>query len=228
MSAGPGRPREFDPGRALEAAMHVFWDRGYEATSMEDLERGTGLARSSLYNSFGSKRELFERALAEYARRAGSLMRSMESGSRGLADLRAFFDALHARLGARAHPGCLMVNSVVEFAGADPGMSAGGRRYFARVHHALECALLRAESRGEMDAAPGDGKADVLLAMAIAMNVHARNGASRGELIRLRRAADRLLSSWERRSGRASADPRARPAPGGRPAARARPARPRA
>ena len=60
------RPRKFDEGRALDAAMEAFWAAGYEATSTQDLCDATGLGRSSIYNTFKSKHDLFERALARY------------------------------------------------------------------------------------------------------------------------------------------------------------------
>ena len=60
------RPREFDEGTALEAAMACFWRRGYEATSMRDLVRSMGISGPSLYNAFGDKRALFRAALERY------------------------------------------------------------------------------------------------------------------------------------------------------------------
>ncbi|MFE5588533.1 helix-turn-helix domain-containing protein, partial [Kitasatospora sp. NPDC056531] len=57
------RTKEFDPDAALQAALELFWRRGYEATSMADLVEGLGIARASIYATFGSKRELYLRAL---------------------------------------------------------------------------------------------------------------------------------------------------------------------
>jgi len=61
-----GRPREFDEQRVLEAAMDAFWKRGYEATSLAELCKVTGLNKGSLYQAFGDKHSLFMRALAHY------------------------------------------------------------------------------------------------------------------------------------------------------------------
>jgi AcrR family transcriptional regulator len=55
-----GRPRIFDPDLVLENAMQLFWSKGYEATSLQDLLATTGLSKSSLYESFGNKQRLFE------------------------------------------------------------------------------------------------------------------------------------------------------------------------
>lgn len=64
------RPKSYQPQQALESAMHVFWRRGFEATSVSDLAKATGLNRKSLYNEFSSKESLFEQALAHYAEQA--------------------------------------------------------------------------------------------------------------------------------------------------------------
>jgi len=59
------RPREFDLNEALQAAMLLFWERGYEATSIDDLLQQMGINRASLYGTFGQKRELFLKALRQ-------------------------------------------------------------------------------------------------------------------------------------------------------------------
>src|SRR6201991_1538681 len=62
------RPREFDEDHVLERALHVFWDRGYEAASLAELQEATGLTKSSLYKAFESKEGLFRRVLDRYNR----------------------------------------------------------------------------------------------------------------------------------------------------------------
>src|SRR5579859_7267292 len=62
-----GRPRDFDVDRALDHALHVFWRKGYEGTSLSDLTRAMGINRPSLYAAFGNKEELFRKALDRYA-----------------------------------------------------------------------------------------------------------------------------------------------------------------
>ena len=63
---GPGRPREFDVDAALDRAVEVFWRHGYEGASLRDLTEAMGINRPSLYAAFGSKEELFRRAVARY------------------------------------------------------------------------------------------------------------------------------------------------------------------
>ena len=120
------RPRTFDEDQAVDAAMRAFWANGYEATTTEDLCAATGLGRSSIYNTFTSKHDLFMRALARY-------MESMNAVQLGLlADeqrtpmerIRALLAAIvdgeltHRRDGHSL--GCLTVNTTVELAGRDP------------------------------------------------------------------------------------------------------------
>ena len=61
------RTKDFDEHEVLDRAVELFWDRGYEATSVADLEKHLGVGRQSLYNTFGDKRELFLRSLSRYA-----------------------------------------------------------------------------------------------------------------------------------------------------------------
>src|SRR5256885_4367807 len=61
-----GRPRAFREDKALDAAMRVFWEKGYEGASLDDLTAAMGINRSSLYSSFGDKEQLFKQAIAHY------------------------------------------------------------------------------------------------------------------------------------------------------------------
>src|SRR3982750_3471953 len=74
IKAVRGRPREFDEGKALERAMHVFWKRGYEGASLLELTEAMGINRPSMYAGFGNKGELFRKALDRYAEKAGCMV----------------------------------------------------------------------------------------------------------------------------------------------------------
>ena len=111
-----GRPRQFDPERALQAAMEQFWAAGYEATSLQQLLDATGLARSSLYQAFGGKQALFERCLEHYLadrlRVMGQALDASPSGRQFIRDTLAS-TAEDARSGRPR--GCLVMNSAAEF-----------------------------------------------------------------------------------------------------------------
>jgi len=68
-----GRPWSFDRGKAVETAMRLFWQRGYEGVSVGDLTKAIGIAPPSLYAAFGSKAGLYQEALTHYEEGAGSL-----------------------------------------------------------------------------------------------------------------------------------------------------------
>src|SRR3954463_161578 len=67
-----GRPREFDVDKALDLALHVFWRKGYEGASINDLTETMGITKPSLYSAFGNKEELFRKALDRYVAGTGA------------------------------------------------------------------------------------------------------------------------------------------------------------
>ena len=196
-----GRPREFDEGTALDGAMRLFWRVGYDAVTMPDLEKATGLARSSLYNAFGGKRDLYLKALGRFHDRlADALFSPLESGTRGLDDLHAFFDRLEGGigglLGEGPFRGCFIVNSMVEFAGRDADVADHGLQLFARLRHAVLTVLRRAAKAGECAKSGHVGRARLVVMIAIGINVKARAGESAADMAELFEAAHELVESW--------------------------------
>jgi TetR/AcrR family transcriptional repressor of nem operon len=120
------RPRTFDEDRAVDAAMRTFWANGYEATTTEDLCAATGLGRSSIYNTFTSKHELFRRALLRYVETMTTFQLGIleDEGRAPVERLRALFSAvIDGEMATRRDGrsiGCLTVNTTVELAGRDP------------------------------------------------------------------------------------------------------------
>ena len=115
------RPREFDEGVVLDAAVLCFWNRGYEATSVKDLVERTGIAAASLYNAFGDKRAIYERALDRYVEGSvASRIRRCEALAPREA-IGAFFEEILKRsLGDRERKGCMLVNAALDVAPHDP------------------------------------------------------------------------------------------------------------
>jgi TetR/AcrR family transcriptional repressor of nem operon len=111
------RPREFDEEAVLDAVVQCFWSRGYEATSMRDLIGKTGITSASLYNAFGDKRALFQKALQHYVEASigDRLGRCEKMAPR--AAIAAFFDEILQRsLSDRQHKGCMLVNTALDAA----------------------------------------------------------------------------------------------------------------
>jgi TetR/AcrR family transcriptional regulator, transcriptional repressor for nem operon len=114
-----GRPLSYDRDAVVDAAQLVFWERGYEATGIDDVEQATGLSRSSLYAAFGTKRSLFDEVLANYGRTfLTELLAPIERQGAGPADAVALLVGLGRRyeqdLGRR---GCLIINAIGELGG---------------------------------------------------------------------------------------------------------------
>jgi AcrR family transcriptional regulator len=76
-----GRPREFDPDEVLERILCVFWEKGYEGTSLSDLTDAAGINRPSLYGAFGNKEEMFRKAFDRYADRVRPVFAQLENAS---------------------------------------------------------------------------------------------------------------------------------------------------
>jgi TetR/AcrR family transcriptional repressor of nem operon len=144
------RPREFEPDEVLDSAMRQFWERGYRATSVDDLVRATGVKPGSLYAAFpGGKHALLMGSLERYSRLV--VPQKLGDLERPGADIRAYFDGLVADLlSPEGRAGCLLVNSAIENAAADPEVAAVVRGHHARLEHCFTAALSTAIRRGDI------------------------------------------------------------------------------
>jgi AcrR family transcriptional regulator len=141
------RARAFVLSEALENAKAAFWQEGYEATAVSDLERTTGLNRSSLYLAFGSKRDIFGAVMETYIESfIDPLVGRMEVPSARVDEIASFFSGVKKALTSREAPrGCLMVNTIAELSGRDTGATSLGAAYRDRLRRAFSHAL---EGRG--------------------------------------------------------------------------------
>lgn len=135
---GPGRPREFDEAKALEVALNVFWQKGFEAASLDDLTKAMGLSRSSFYGTFGSKQALFRRALAHYSRSALKDLQTIAKTSEA--------DPVGAMVQALANPqggtrGCMLINCITELAPHDEEVARIGRKHLESIEEILATAI---------------------------------------------------------------------------------------
>ncbi|GFH38073.1 TetR/AcrR family transcriptional regulator [Streptomyces pacificus] len=193
-----GRPRSFDLDAATASALSAFWTRGYEATTVEDLVRATGLAPSSLYAAFGSKHGVLEAALARYDRDREDLLAPLERGEAGLEDLRLFFASVRADLTEAGAPGCFMVNTATEVAPRDKRIAAHANRHRERVRDGIAAALTRAAALGELAPAGAEetlGRARVVQAALFGVQVAARAGAT-GEALATLGALESQVGLW--------------------------------
>ncbi len=115
------RPREFNEEQALDAAMQVFWEKGYEATSLSDLTSRMGIQKPSIYSAFGDKKALFETALRKYNQFHASSVRSRLQNKPSVKEgIRAFFEGLiDEEYGGQPNRGCFCINTMAELAPHD-------------------------------------------------------------------------------------------------------------
>ena len=136
-----GRQKSFSESDALEKALDVFWQRGYQGVGLTELLKEMGIARQSLYDTFGNKRQLFIRAIEHYrnTRLAGALALLERDGSplENVKDVVRFFEQLALDKRAR---GCLVANALVELGSQDPEI----RELLAQTLGLLEKSILKA------------------------------------------------------------------------------------
>lgn len=173
------RPREFDEKAALAQAMDLFWRKGYEATSVDDLLTTMGISRASLYATFGDKHRLYERALDLYYEKHGAPIVAALSGPGGIeerlgAALRVVIE--DARRGDRR--GCMATNTLVELANLDPPLRRTSRRMLDELERVLLETLEAAKADKELPRG-ADPKAlsRFYMATMTGLRVMARGGA---------------------------------------------------
>jgi AcrR family transcriptional regulator len=190
-----GRPISFDKGAALEAAMLLFWERGYEGTSMADLTQAMGLNPSSIYAAFGDKHALFQLAVKRYVEmRAQYAGKALEEPTLEKV-VRALFDNTVAFLTAPGHPPTCMT-----LAGA-AGCSleaTPARDLMTEIRKQNQVAirerLLKARKSGELPKEINVDDYTRLLSTIIAgLSIQAANGSTKAELKRTAEMALRHL-----------------------------------
>jgi TetR/AcrR family transcriptional regulator, transcriptional repressor for nem operon len=145
------RPKEFDPERALDKAMHVFWRAGYENASLEALMGEMGIARQSLYDTFGDKRSLYLKALAHYRDQTNGEMQKMLNEIPSVqSGFRKLLSGLAAETRERHERGCLLLSANLQRDPKDAVMRDFLRDNQARVEAIFVEALKRAQRQGEL------------------------------------------------------------------------------
>lgn len=162
----------------------MFWQRGYDGTPIQALCQAMDLQPGSVYAAFGSKRDLFVAAARRYIDTVSAeAIERINSASSGMQGLRAYFQHLvDAMVGGQRQWGCLITNSLVEFAGRDPELSAMFQLHLARLETSFASALARARAEGQVRPGVGPESATMLVAVVQGMNVMAKGRPGRREL----------------------------------------------
>jgi TetR/AcrR family transcriptional repressor of nem operon len=138
------RPIAFDRDIALQAAMRLFWQKGYQAAALPDLLAAMAISRSSLYAAFGDKRHLFIACLDRFAETTREILSRARATRPPLAALRHFFDRSFQADHADAALGCLLVSTVTELAGVDDDLVAIASAHLARIETDFAACLVAA------------------------------------------------------------------------------------
>jgi len=180
------RSKEFDPNVVLDDAMRMFWRNGYARTSTHQLVTELGIARASLYGTFGSKRGLYLAALDRYLAGAGGQAPELvaQQAESGLAAVRALLEAATALPEQGLPPGCFSVNATVEHGDSDPEVSPRLDHNRLRMESVFRGALARARAEGSLDADVDLHLAAVLLSTVLTgLQVLSRAGDSQSDRI---------------------------------------------
>ncbi len=190
----PGRPLSFDREAALAKAMHLFWEHGYETTSVAELTSAMGITPPSLYTAFGDKKRLFLEAIDRYTNGGAAIGLIQDAATARDAALAMLRGSAVAFTGDDTPAGCLLASAAVS--GSDA--AADVRAHLASVRLEIETAL-RDKARTDVSAGrlPADTNAPALAATTMAviqgMSTLAKDGADRSKLLAI---AETALRTW--------------------------------
>jgi TetR/AcrR family transcriptional repressor of nem operon len=181
---GMGRMRTFDVEEALDVALELFWQHGFDGTAMQALCHAMHLQPGSVYAAFGSKRDLFVAVVGRYVETVSAEAVDRVNGApSGLQGLREYFGYLvDAMVDGKRRWGCLVTNSLVELATHDPDLAAMFQTHLVRLQTSFAAALTRARAEGELRPGAGPESAGMLVAVVQGMNVMAKSRPGRATL----------------------------------------------
>lgn len=187
------RTKEFDPDAALQAALELFMARGYEATSMADLVEHLGVAKASLYATFGPKQVLYMKAFQRYLENGVDPVELLSKPGPVLPAVKALVRH-YAEEAANdvGQVGCFVVNTAIELAPHDRSAARAVQRAWDQMETAFTAALVRAAAQGEL--APGKDPhaiARLLLTLLQGIRVLAKGGP---DPVRIREATEQALT----------------------------------
>lgn len=190
-----GRPRSFEPDAALEKALTVFWEHGYEGASLAMLTEAMGISRKSMYAAFGNKEELFFKVLQLYESGPGAYV---QDSVRAHTAREVARDYLYGAVNAGTQPhrpaGCLGVRAALAVGATGKGVQEVLSSWRAKSQTDLRERFQQAVDEGDL---PSDADADLiaryLTTVADGVSVQATGGASRATL---QRVVDTALLHW--------------------------------
>ena len=148
------RQREFDPNETLQTAIELFWEKGYYDSSVDEVVKRSGVAKYGIYGTFGTKRELFIKALNQYAGdRQHDIQGPIRKPDASLPEILEFFRIIPGMLtqeGTRR--GCLICNTGVELGNRDAEIFAFVNDFFIDITRVMQSCLERSIEKGQIKA----------------------------------------------------------------------------
>lgn len=178
-----GRPKSFDEASVLESAMQLFWKQGYSSTSYDDLVTATGLARQSLYHSFGDKKSLYQKALKHYSNTVTQQSLDLLTGEGSpLSKICLWLKRLKKK-SSQHRNGCLLTNTAIELAPHHKEFRTHVAKESRRIESRIKKILSEAIDSGEVAKDTNVGQmATYLFGAAQGLMVLGRSGASSARL----------------------------------------------
>ncbi len=147
------RPREFDPKDVLQTAIELFWEKGYHDGSVDEVVKRSGVAKYGIYGTFGTKRELFMKALTQFAAdRHQDIQRPIRKPDASLPEILTFFKDAPKLMTPENEPhGCLISNTGIELGLKDREIRDFVMDFFRDTAKVLQRCLARAVEKGELE-----------------------------------------------------------------------------
>jgi TetR/AcrR family transcriptional repressor of nem operon len=179
-----GRPAEYDKERSLNAALAVFWRKGYEATSLADLCEAMRMSKSTLYAVFGDKRQLFLSAIRAYSDNLlNELRKNYEMSAGPIEFIEQILRSVAREAGPRGERrGCLVMNSAAEFAQSDRDVARIVSHTLEQMAEIFATALARAKRDGKIRVGAPGSMALYLVSTIAGMKTMVKGGRSEHEL----------------------------------------------
>jgi TetR/AcrR family transcriptional regulator, copper-responsive repressor len=187
-----GRPPAFDKVDALDAAMRVFWQKGYEGTSLADLQAAMGLNPPSIYNAFGDKKALFEQSVDAYQQGPGCFaQKALEEEADPRAAIQRLLMEAASHFTSKKYPaGCMVVLSALNCTDDDADVRDGLSRRRRALADAIRVRIDEANLPAGMSPAL---MTDIVVTLFQGMSIRARDGATRAQL---EAVVDHALAVW--------------------------------
>ena len=195
---GRGRPRLFDEEAVLDKLTALFWQKGYSQTSVADLVEVSGVHKSSLYSTFGTKDELFATILRRYLDTQMNMFSDLIAlAGPGIDGIHAFLDLLRSNIASGAgHRGCLLINSSAELSGTAPGFENFGVEHRKGTWNQIRALISQAEPVDMTDGHLTDQRTDVFVTFMLGLAITTRGGADEAELSRIVDSMHATVESW--------------------------------